>query len=43
VEYEAIGMSPFQVVYRRHPLTPLGLMKKIGKGDISTVEKMLKE
>jgi hypothetical protein len=43
VEHETIGMSPFQVVYERQSLTLLGLMKEIGKEDISVVEKMLKE
>jgi Integrase core domain len=42
-EHEAIGMSPFQVVYGRQPLTPLELMKEIGKGDIPVVDEMLKE
>jgi hypothetical protein len=32
VEYEAIGMSSFQVVYERQPLTPLSLMKELVKG-----------
>jgi hypothetical protein len=43
VEHKAIGMSSFQVVYRRQPLTPLSLMKVIGKEDIPTVKEMLKE
>jgi hypothetical protein len=42
-EYEAIEMSPFQVVYGRQPLTSLNLMKEIGKEDILTVKEMLKE
>jgi hypothetical protein len=43
IEHEAIGMSPFQVVYERQPLTLLNLMKEIGKEDIPAVEEMLKE
>jgi hypothetical protein len=43
VEYEVIGMLPFQIVYRRQPLTLLSLMKEIGKGDIPVVDEMLKE
>jgi hypothetical protein len=42
-KHKAIGMSLFQVVYGRQPLTLLNLMKEIGKKDISVVEEMLKE
>jgi hypothetical protein len=36
-------MLLFQVVYERQPLTPLNLMKEIGKKDILVVKEMLKE
>jgi hypothetical protein len=42
-EHEVIRILPFQVVYRRQPLTPLVLMKEIEKRDVPAVEEMLKE
>jgi hypothetical protein len=42
-EHEAIEMSPFQVVYRRQPLTLLALMKEIEKRNVPAVKEMLKE
>jgi hypothetical protein len=43
VEYEAIEMLLFQIIYERQPLTLLSLMKEIGKRDIPAIEEMLKE
>jgi hypothetical protein len=42
-EHKTTGMSLFQVVYRRQPLTPLVLIKEIEKGDVPAVEEMLRE